>query len=94
MERIFPNDMQNDSDMQNVKKGESLYNVLKDIRLIKLNKKARTIALANILIKIADVLLIIQKHCKFIHNDMIVGNIMVDIDYNPDENGNIKIINI
>lgn len=73
------------------KKGDTLMSILNNINFIKLSDKKKSQVIANILIKTCELLEKLQTNFGFIHCDMILDNILIDIDENYNIN-NIYII--
>jgi hypothetical protein len=62
------------------KKGDTLMSIINNINFIRLDDKKKSQIIANILIKTCELLEKLQTSIGFIHCDMILDNVLVDID--------------
>ena len=67
-----------DTKQLNIKKGDTLMNMINNINFAKLNEKKKSRIIINILIKIFKLLNELQNKYGFIHCDLITQNIMVN----------------
>jgi hypothetical protein len=77
MERIYSNDTKNNI----VKKGDTLPNILNNLKFAELSENIKSQIICDILISIFKIFNKLQIKMNFLHFDMNLNNIMVNIDY-------------